>query len=292
MTTPSPSPAPSTPPPAAQSPAAEALVAHDLWHQFQPNWWVLRGVELTFRAGELVGLVGPNGTGKTTLIRLLAGQAAPSRGQVTLGGRPLSKIGRLELARQIGYLPQNVRSSFRLTAEEVVAQGRYPHQRGLGLLDARDHAVIRRVMDETRTLAFARRQIEDLSGGERQRVLLASVLAQEAPFLMLDEPTSMLDIHHQVEVFQHIRRLARRGLGVLVITHDLNLAAHYCDRLVMMFEGKVEAEGAPEAVMREAVLRKVYETELIVDRNPVTGSPMVVLLGNREEEREDRRWPC
>lgn len=257
------------------------LRTHGLGHQFQPTWWCLREINLEFRLGELVGLVGPNGAGKTTLIRALAGQLAPTAGEVTLGGRSLRTFGRLELARRLGYLPQDVRSSFSYSCEEVVAQGRYPHLGTFGVLSRRDREIVWRAMEWTSTQAFARRPLDDLSGGERQRVLLASVLAQGGEFLLLDEPTSALDMHHQVDVYERVSQLAREGLGVIMITHDLNLAALYCDRLVLLHEGKVAACGTPETVVVEDVLRRVYETDLIVNRNPVTGTPMVVLLGRR-----------
>lgn len=263
------------------TPRATVLRTRDLGHQFQPTWWCLSGVNIDFRLGELVGLVGPNGAGKTTLMRALIGHLQPSAGEVTLDGRALHRFSRLELARRIGYLPQDVRSSFSFTCQEVVAQGRYPHLGPLGVLGRADREIVWRAMEWTNTQAFARRPIEDLSGGERQRVLLASVLAQGSPFMLLDEPTAALDLHHQVDVFERISQLAHEGYGVIMITHDLNLAAQYCDRLVVLHEGRVVAEGGPETVMTEPVLKKVYETELIVERNPVTGSPMVVLLGRR-----------
>jgi iron complex transport system ATP-binding protein len=151
-------------------------------------------------------------------------------------------------------------------------------------------------MEWTATLAFARRPLNDLSGGERQSVLLASVLAQETRFLLLDEPTAALDLHHQVDVFERISQLAHEGLGVIVITHDLNLAAQYCDRLVLLHEGRVAAAGAPAQIMVEDVLKRIYQTELMVHRNPVTGTPMVVLLGRRtkrlsEEFRREEGRP-
>lgn len=252
-----------------------------LGHQYQPNWHVLQGIELAFRPGELVGLVGPNGSGKSTLLRILAGQLVPTEGDVQLGEKPLRRIARAALARRIGFLPQTVRATFAFTVEEVVAQGRYPHTGALGILTERDRQVIRRSMEQTHTLAFARRPFEVLSGGERQRVLLASVLAQEAEFLLLDEPTSALDLHHQVDVFDLLAHLARSGLGIILVTHDLNLAAEYCDRLVVLHDGQMAAAGVPAEVMREEILRRVYTEHLIVDTNPVTGTPLVVLFGRR-----------
>ena len=257
------------------------LRTHELGHQYQPTWWCLRELNLEFRQGEMVGLVGPNGAGKSTLMRALAGQVTPTHGRVTLDGAPLPAFSRQALARRIAFLPQDVRASFSYTCEEVVAQGRYPHLGPLGFLSREDHAIVRRCMEWTSTQAFARRPIEELSGGERQRVMLASVLAQGSAFLLLDEPTSALDMHHQVDVYERVSRLAQEGLGVIMITHDLNLAALYCDRLVMIHEGRAIADGPPEAVMREETLKQVYETDLIVNRNPVTGTPMVVLLGHR-----------
>jgi len=283
-------------PPGDARPEPSVLRARALGHQFQPNWWCLKDISLEFRLGELVGLLGPNGAGKTTLVRALAGQLHPTAGEVTLDGAPIRAWGRLEVARRIGYLPQDVRSSFSYTCEEVVAQGRYPHLGTLGLLGRHDREVVRRSMEWTATLAFARRPLNDLSGGERQGVLLASVLAQETRFLLLDEPTAALDLHHQVDVFERISQLAHEGLGVIVITHDLNLAAQYCDRLVLLHEGRVAAAGAPAQIMVEDVLKRIYQTELMVHRNPVTGTPMVVLLGRRtkrlsEEFRREEGRP-
>jgi iron complex transport system ATP-binding protein len=276
--------------PLPQNPDApsQILEARGLGHQFHPNWWCLKDIDLEVRVGELVGLAGSNGAGKTTLMRAMSGQLRPSSGAVFLNGRPLRRMDRLEIARRIGYLPQSVRSSFGYTVEEVVAQGRYPHQRALGLLSRIDREAIRRAMQWTHVEAFARRPLEQLSGGERQRVLLASVLAQGGHFLLLDEPTVALDLHHQIDVFERIFELARQGLGVLLITHDLNLAAQYCDRLALLHEGRMVVCGKPERVMRAETLQRVYETDLIVEKNPVTGAPMVVLLGRHGANLADQ----
>jgi iron complex transport system ATP-binding protein len=266
--------------PATAAPdAALTLRAEALGHQFSPSWWVLRDIDLEFREGEFVGMVGPNGAGKTTLLRALVGQIAPAHGRVALGGRPLAGWSRLEIARRVGYLPQDVPALFDYTCEEVVAQGRYPHLGAFGLLGRRDLDIVRRAMAWTNCDAFAHRPLALLSGGERQRVLLASVLAQESRFLLLDEPTAALDIHQQLDVVTRLATLARDGLCVVIVTHDLNLAAQFCGRLVMLHEGRVAGSGPPAEVMTEPMLKKVYETDLVVARSPVSGAPMVVLKG-------------
>lgn len=239
---------------------------------------------MTLRTGELVGIVGSNGAGKSTLLRILIGQFRPSAGHVRVGGQPIEQYARLALARRVAYLPQQVRSSFSYTCEEVVAQGRFPYQQGFGMLGRRDMDIIRQCMRWTHTDAFARRSLDSLSGGERQRVLLASVLAQQSEFLLLDEPTAALDLHHQVDVFERLYQFAREGLGVVLVTHDLNLASQYCDRLILLHEGRMIAEGSAEAVLVQRHLKKVYQTELCVEPNPVLGTPMVVLLGHRTGE--------
>ncbi len=259
--------------------SALPLEARAVSHQFNPNWWCLREVELAVRAGELVGLVGPNGSGKSTLMRILAAQLRPTQGEVRVGERPLEALAPRERARLVAWLPQHVRAVFPFSVEEVVAQGRYPHLGPLSAPGSRDWAIVREAMESTHTLAFAQRPFEILSGGERQLVLLASVLAQQTPFLLLDEPTSALDLHHQVDVFERVSAMAAAGLGVAVITHDLNLAARYCTRLVLLHEGRVIADGPPATVMNSETLRKVYDVELVVVPNPVTAAPMVVLRG-------------
>ena len=276
-------------PSAASEASGESLTlrADGVGHQFDPTWWCLRDLDLEFRQGELTGIVGPNGAGKTTLLKALAGHLAPTRGRVALGGRALRDWTRAALARQIGYLPQHVPALFDYTCEEVVAQGRYPHLGALGLLGRRDVEIVRRAMAWTHVDAFARRPLAHLSGGERQRVLLASVLAQEGRFLLLDEPTAALDIHQQIDVARRLAHLARGGLCVIMVTHDLNLAAQFCDRLAVLHEGRLAADGPPAAVLTESLLKQVYATDLVVTRNPVSGAPLVVPAPRPGGETDD-----
>lgn len=246
---------------------------------------VLRDVSLAVAPGELVGVIGPNGGGKTTLVRLLSGVARPQAGTVSLGGRPLTALRRREVARGIAVVPQDPRVDFPFTALEVVLMGRAPHAVGPFVLpDARDVALARTAMGRLDVAGVERRSLDHLSGGERQRVLLARALVQEPEVLLLDEPTTHLDLRHQVGIYDVVRVLAReRGLAVVSVLHDLNLAALYCDRLVLLAGGRVAREGRPAEVLTVEVLTAAYGTPVFVGRIEATGSPVVVPLPGAHE---------
>jgi iron complex transport system ATP-binding protein len=237
---------------------------------------VFTDIGAVVRGGELLGIVGPNGSGKSTLLRVLCGLLRPRSGRVLLDGRPLSAFAARERARTIAFLPQNVQPAFSLTSFEVVCLGRYPYLGGFGGWSAHDREVAERCLKATETESLRDRDFTTLSGGERQRVLMASVLAQEPDLLLLDEPTSALDIHHQIEVFALLRRLAREGYGVAVVTHDLNLAGRFCDNLLLIAKrtGKL-ADGPPERVLTEELLSQAYAASIRVGRHPLTGTPLV-----------------
>ncbi|MBN2490143.1 MAG: ABC transporter ATP-binding protein [Planctomycetes bacterium] len=227
---------------------------------------VLAGVDLAIRAGEFVGLLGPNGAGKTTLIRLLGGLARPTSGCVQLGGVALGARSRREIARAIAFVPQESATFFPLRAREAVALGRFPHRGGLGFENEADRAAIHAAMEATDTTALADRYLHELSGGERQRVLLARALAQAPSLLLLDEPTSHLDLRHQerfLELIDRSRRPdGRDGRTVVFVSHDVNLIAHRASRLVLLAAGRVVADGPPAAVLTAERLSAVYETAL------------------------------
>ena len=220
---------------------------------------VLRGISLHFAPGCVYGILGPNGCGKTTLLRLLAGLAAPAQGTMTLCGRPYDAWRRRELARQVSFLPQE-RPVPEFTVEECVALGRFPY--GGGHTEA-DRRAVAQAMADTGTGALARRRMPELSGGERQRVNIAMLLAQETPVLLLDEPTAALDAAHQFAVMDILRRARDRGRCVIAVLHDLPLALRYCDRLVLLSEGQVHFIGTPAEIVSSGALEEVFGVRCI-----------------------------
>ncbi|HIJ65551.1 MAG TPA: ABC transporter ATP-binding protein [Candidatus Hydrogenedentes bacterium] len=237
---------------------------------------VFTNVCASVHSGHVTGIVGPNGSGKSTLLRVLCGLLKPQAGHVMLDRKRLSSFSSLERARALAFLPQAVVPIFSLSVFEVVCLGRYPHLGPLRGLRPHDRHVAERCLHDTETVSLRQRDFMTLSGGERQRVLLASILAQEPDVLLLDEPTSALDIHHQVEIFALLRRLARNGYGIAVVTHDLDHAAHFCDTLVLLAPGKgVIASGLPETVLTESLLTTAYAAPIRVAEHPVTGAPLI-----------------
>ena len=237
----------------------------------------LDGVSLHLQAGQVSGVLGPNGAGKSTLLEALSGELKTARGQVMLHGRALDDWSDRERARCLAVLPQSSTLSFAFQVEDVVAMGRLPHCSGRQA-DARIVAAALQAADAQH---LAGRSYLRLSGGERQRVHLARVLAQlwpgdEGSVLLLDEPTSMLDPAHQHSILQAVRRFAEQGGAALVILHDLNLAARYCDRLLLLKNGRAQIAGAPDEVLREAPLQAVFGLDVLVQRHPERSHPLVI----------------
>jgi iron complex transport system ATP-binding protein len=241
---------------------------------------VLDGVSLRVERGASVGLLGPNGAGKTTLLKLLAGMLEPRAGQITLDGRPVSTLTRREIARRLAVVPQETHTPFDFTVIEMVLMGRYPHLGAFELEGARDLAIAREALAATGTTAFESRAFSTLSGGEKQRVVIAGALAQSAEVLLLDEPTAALDLKYQFEIITLLRRLnAERGTTVIVSTHDLNLAAALCDRMVLLRDGRIMAQGATGEVLTPENVGALYEVEADVQFHQRAGRMMVVPIG-------------
>jgi iron complex transport system ATP-binding protein len=223
---------------------------------------ILDRVSLEVERGTIVGLLGPNGSGKTTFLRIVSGMLKAQAGTVILDGDPVSALTRRRLARRLAVVPQETHSTFDFTVLDIVLMGRYPHLGAFELEGAADLAIARDALAATGTDALEQRAFATLSGGEKQRVVIASALAQEADILLLDEPTASLDLGYQFEVTSLLRRLNReRGTTMVVSTHDLNLAAALCSRVVLLKEGRVLAQGATEAVLTEANIRTLYGIE-------------------------------
>jgi iron complex transport system ATP-binding protein len=219
---------------------------------------ILRDVSFTLQPKEIVGVVGPNGAGKSTLIKLLTKVLTPSSGQILLGGQSANKISRLELARHLAVVPQSGDLPTDYRVYDLVMMGRTPHLGFLARESQRDHDLVQRIMQRTDTWQFRDRFASDLSGGEKQRVVLARALVQEPSYLLLDEPTNHLDLKYQIEVLSMVRQEVAQGLGALVVLHDLNLAVRLCDRLLVMQQGEVVAEGKPSEILSESLVANVY----------------------------------
>ncbi|MCJ8141532.1 ATP-binding cassette domain-containing protein [Ancylobacter sp. A5.8] len=228
---------------------------------------LLHPLSLTVPSGKVVGLIGHNGSGKSTLLKLLGRQLDASGGDVRLEGRPLADWSNRAFARRVAYLPQTTPATGGMTGRELIALGRYPWHGALGRITAEDRRKIAEAIELTDTAPFADRLVDTLSGGERQRVWIAMLVAQGAHCLLLDEPTSALDIAHQLEVLELVRSLCReRGTGVVVVLHDVNMAARYCDDIIALHGGRMIARGTPADIVTPHTLREIYGIEMEVIR--------------------------
>jgi iron complex transport system ATP-binding protein len=240
--------------------------------------WVLQDVSFQVRKGEFVGMIGPNGSGKTTLLKILYVSLSPA-GRGLFDRLSLKKMSRREIAKKIAVVAQETYPAFPFRAIEMVLMGRSPYLGHLMFESPKDLEIAKKAMEWTEILPISQRSIDELSGGERKRVFIARALAQEPAMILLDEPTSNLDIHHQVEFLDLVLSLNReKGLTILMASHDLNLASEYCDRLIFLQNGKIYKMGSPEEVMTRENIEKVYGCGVWVDRNPVSGKPRVSLL--------------
>jgi iron complex transport system ATP-binding protein len=244
---------------------------------------VLRGISLDADAGEVLAIAGPNGCGKTTLLRAISATLRLSRGWITVDGDDVAAMSAAPLARRVAVVPQGAALPERFTAFDVAMMGRTPHLRLLQSEGRRDIAITRAAMERADCWALRGRYVDELSGGERQRVVIARALAQQPRLLLLDEPTSHLDIAHQVDTFALVRDLCEReGLAAVAVIHDLTLASTFADRIAIMCEGEIVAAGAPADVLRSDVLEPVYGAAVRVIADPESGRPIVLPAAGRE----------
>ncbi len=251
-----------------------------------PKRGVFSRLTLSLEEGEILGLLGPNSSGKTTLLKLMDGLLQPQQGRVLLQEKDLKELPRSQVARSIAVVPQEMEVPFSFTVGEIVLMGRAPYLGRFGWEKRRDLEIAREGMALTDVSELEDRPFLELSQGEKQRVLMARALAQEPRVILLDEPTSHLDINHQVEMHELIRRLnIEKNLTVMNISHDLNLAAEYSHRIVLLHRGSIFSMGTPSAVITEENIRRVYETTVMVEKNPVTGAPRVTPVGKARPQK-------
>ena len=242
----------------------------------------LDGVSLEATRGRITAVVGPNGSGKSTLVRTLLRLMPLGSGSILVDGAPLSSMDRRELARRVAVVTQSESITFTLPAREYVALGRFPHEGRWSAESARDDAAIDRAMELAGVSAMSERGTNELSGGEWQRVRIARALAQGGDALVLDEPSTFLDVGHEMAIFELFALLAREGMAVLLVSHQLNLVARFADTIVLLDRGVVAAAGSPSEVMRASVLEPVYDWPLVITRDPAVGAPALLPLRRRQ----------
>ncbi|MGW5355053.1 ABC transporter ATP-binding protein [Streptomyces sp. NPDC004031] len=262
--------------PEAAGPPRNRLAARALTLSYEERT-VVEGLDLEIPDGQVTVIVGPNACGKSTLLRALGRLLRPRAGAVLLDGAELARVPTRQIARTLGLLPQSPVPPEGITVADLVSRGRQPHQKWWQQWSESDERLVAEAMERTATADLAHRLVDELSGGQRQRAWIAMALAQDTDLLLLDEPTTFLDIAHQVEVLDLVRRLNReRGRTVVAVLHDLNQAARYADHLVAMKAGRIVAEGPPSEVVTAGLVREVFGLESVVVPDPVTGDPLVV----------------
>ncbi|MDK2821539.1 MAG: cobalamin transport system ATP-binding protein [Clostridia bacterium] len=258
------------------------LDVHEIFCSYG-NTPILKGVNFSIPKGNFLGIIGPNGSGKSTILKTISRVLTPASGKVILLDQDINSITRVEMSRRLAVVPQETRIDFDFTVEEIVLMGRLPHLGKFKKESQRDFDLAREAMELTGTLHLAHRKITELSGGEKQRVIIARALTQEPEVILLDEPTSHLDINYQTEVLDLMKKLSRENqLTVVMVLHDLNMAAQYCDYLVLLSRGKVFAQGSPQEVMTAPNIKAVYNSDVIITNHPVNNRPMLIHLSKTD----------
>ncbi len=245
----------------------------------------LEEVDIRISSGEVVGIIGPNGSGKTTLLKVIAGLLKPQQGWIWLNEKDISTLSPLQVAREVSVVPQATTAGFNFSVEEIVTMGRHPYQGRWGKTKKEDREAVEEALQLTHCWELRHRSFMELSGGEQQRVILARALAQDPWLILLDEPTSHLDLGYQKEIWEVLSRFNReRGVTVLAVMHDLNLAAQYCRRLILLHEGKIHSQGSPQEVLTRETIAEVYRCDVSIQKHSLTGVPQVTLVPGKETE--------
>lgn len=255
----------------------QILKIENLQFTYEDQTEVLKDVSLTANVGEIVGIIGPNGAGKSTLIKLIGGLLKTNSGQILLDNLEINHYSPKQLAKLLGYVPQSVDMPFTFTIRQIVEMGRYPYLQGILHEDVDSVGEVDKALEWMDLNLLSARHFNALSGGEKQRVIIASVLAQQARVLLLDEPTSSLDLKHQQGIFRILKRLAEEdGKTIILVTHDINLAAQFCGRLVLLDHGQILADGPAENVLQFQLIQQVYGVKVYIDVNPFTNSIYII----------------
>jgi iron complex transport system ATP-binding protein len=240
--------------------------------------WVLQDVSFRVEKGEFVGVIGPNGSGKTTLLKILYRLLSPQKGEILFELVPMRKMDRNDIAKRIAVVAQETQLLFPFSVLETVLMGRSPYLGHLMFESEKDLEIAKKAMEWTKVFPFSERPMDELSGGERKRVFIARALAQEPEVILLDEPTANLDIHHQIDFLDLILTLNReRGLTIFMASHDMNIASEFCDRLILLQDGRIYKMGTPDEVITKENIESVYGCEVWIDQNPVSGMPRINL---------------
>ncbi len=242
---------------------------------------VIEKIFFQVKKGEFIGLIGPNGAGKSTLFKTILGILKPEVGEVLYRGEPIGSMNLKERAKRIAFLPQIFEVKFSYTVKDFIAMGRFPYQDGLSSHSSQDLKCIRDVIQRFSLTEIAHRRIDELSGGELQRVLFAQSIAQDPEILLLDEPTTHLDIGHQFEIMNILDDLNKDGLTVITILHDLNISAEYCSRIILMDKGRIVRDGEPSSVMDYNIIEEVYDARVVIKENPYSGKPFLILYRDK-----------
>jgi iron complex transport system ATP-binding protein len=245
---------------------------------------ILKGINLNFKKGDFIGIIGPNGSGKSTLLKNISRSLQADSGIIYLDSRILSEYGSKELAQKLAVVPQDCQISFNFDVYDVIMMGRHPYQKRWSRLSEKDRKIVNEVMEVTDTLKLKEKKINELSGGERQRVIIARALAQKPEILLLDEPTASLDINYQGEIYDLLKHLnSSMDLTIITVSHDLNLTAQYCKKLILLKKGYIFASGSAEEVLTEKNIKEVYDTKVMIYSNPISNKPFITLIPSSDK---------